>query len=61
MTVAFVLSRIAAVTAELNLPACGGQPWPLSEMTTFRIRGERVTPEEYLTFLEKMLEERKAK
>lgn len=55
-----IFKRIEEVTAELNLGVCG-DPWPLSEMTTFRIHGEKVTPEEYLAFLKSKLAERKAK
>lgn len=60
MTTETIFKRIEAVAAELNLASCG-QPWPLSSMTTFRVYGEQVTPEEYLLFLEKMLTERKKK
>jgi hypothetical protein len=55
-----IFKRIEEVTTELNLGICG-DPWPLSSMTTFRIRGEEVTPEAYLAFLEKKLEEKKVK
>jgi hypothetical protein len=55
-----IFKKIEAVTAELNLGVCG-EPWPLSSMTSFRIYGEQVTPEVYLAFLEKKLEERKSK
>jgi hypothetical protein len=56
-----IFRRIGEVTAELNLASCNGPGWPLSEMTVFRIYGEEVTPEAYLAFLEKKLEERKSK
>jgi len=61
MTLNSVLARIDKLVKLLNLPAAGGAPWPLTEMTQFRIHGKEVTPAEYLTFLEKMYTERTAK
>jgi hypothetical protein len=61
VTLNVVLARIDKLLKFLNIPAAGGAPWPLTEMTTFRIRGEEVTPAEYLVLLEKMYAERTVK